>query len=181
MGKQDETTTKAPAQISRRQLFALWGTLITVLGTSVVPKIIDAISDRPSIIEVQDMIAAQTKSLTVTANRGIDRLDALTALLNESDKAQSKLLGHVEAMQAVVQRCCTRHVRDAVERLASRTTSKSPKKNPILVLTPPPLLMSSEDSDDEGVDPEEMKSNVTQQQKLPPFDPAWIQRQAVKE
>lgn len=131
--------------ISRRQLFAIWGTLITVLGTSVVPKIIDVLNDRPSITEVQDMIAEQTKALTVTVNLHTDRMEKLSSDYHRLDKSFARLSGLHEALGDIVGNCCTKQTK-AVVRLAKPVVKRS------IV--------------------------IKRQQKLPKFNPAWIQKKA---
>ena len=145
---------KPLVNVSRKQLFALWGTLITVLGTSVVPKIIDMLSDRPSITEVQDMIAEQTKALTQTVNRLIDRADKLRENLHEQDKMLSRLEGLEESSSEVVRDCCTRRVRDVAKRLSHKSKPMATGKS----RAPPVVLIPK--------------------QKLPQFDPKWIQQKA---
>lgn len=170
--------------MSRKHLFALWGTLITVLGTSVVPKIIDMLSDRPSVTEVQDMIAEQTKVLTQTVNKNIDALKELDDGLHELDKGLAHLKGLDESLREVVRDCCTRRIRNVEARLKPVATKPEPKPEvpaAMLVSGPP----SPEDIAKKLMEKikekkaDEAKGPATQQQqKLPEFDPKWIQQKA---
>ena len=94
--------------LSRKHLFALWGTLITVLGTAVVPKVIDALSDRPSVVDVQDMIAKQTKALTAATKRNIATIEKLRDVSVSIQTQLAKVEGCVETVEKIVRDCCTR-------------------------------------------------------------------------
>jgi hypothetical protein len=188
LGKQDETSPKKDvklANMSRKHLFALWGTLITVLGTSVVPKIIDMLSDRPSVTDVQDMIAEQTKVLTQTVNKNIDALKELDDGLHELDKGLAHLQGLDESLREVVRDCCTRRIRNMEARLKP-TPGPEPKPKPeplssaIVTLGPDGIDVSEAAKKlMEKLKADEAKGPaMQQQQKLPEFNPKWIQQKA---
>jgi len=183
LGKQDEAAVakvSSSARMSRKHLFALWGTLITVLGTSVVPKIIDMLSDRPSVTQVQDMIAEQTKVLTETVNRHIDGMDGFENALHELDKNLSHLKGLEESLREVVRDCCTRRVRNAAVRLSPAKHDK-PEAVSVAVrrsVVPRTPQVPAADADKVVDEDDDEDVPVQVQQKLPDFNPEWIQQKA---
>jgi hypothetical protein len=195
LGKQDQTTPKtgASAKMSRKHLFALWGTLITVLGTSVVPKIMDLMSDRPSVTQVQDMIAKQTQVLTETANRHIDEMDKFENKVHELDKSLSRMEGLGESLREVVRDCCTRRIRHLERRLQPKPVAAKPAAKPHGPkddVSPAAMLVSHVEED---MSPEEFlrvfrekmekdrkasEGKEAAQQKLPAFNHRWMQQKS---
>jgi hypothetical protein len=57
---------------SRKQMWALWVAVATALGGTGVPKLIEAFSNKPTVEQVQSMIAQQTSVLTEAHNAGVD-------------------------------------------------------------------------------------------------------------
>jgi hypothetical protein len=53
-------------------MWALWVAVATALGGTGVPKLIEAFSNKPSVAQVQQMIAQQTSVLTEAHNAGVD-------------------------------------------------------------------------------------------------------------
>ena len=152
--------------ISRKHLFALWGTLITVLGTSIVPKIIDYLSDRPSVTDVQDMIAVQTEALTKVTKQNIETLKELRDVSVELQKQQARIEGCVETLEKIIRDCCTRRGRPG-----GRIPALTPMRSP-------PEAGESADEPDKAKPHPVMKIKVHEPgEKLPDFKAPWVQQE----
>ena len=156
--------------LSRKHLFALWGTLITVLGTAVVPKIIDALSDRPSVVDVQDMIAKQTKALTEATTQNMVTIEKLRDAAVDLQTQLAKIEGCVDTMEKVVRDCCTRSVVHVMSRPASVPRVLHVK-----------LPEEKDGSAAEEISPEKpvvkmLVRDSPVQNKLPEFKAPWLQQ-----
>lgn len=107
--KQDH---KAPG---RKQMLALWVAVATALGSQGIPKIVEVLENKPSIEQVQTMIARQTEKLTAAQNTSVDALKELHAAVAKlQDKCAEQrsrvdqLEGKVGTMYDVMRDCCTR-------------------------------------------------------------------------
>ncbi len=89
-------------------LAALWITAVTSLMTTVIPKIIDMLSTKPTIEQVNTMIGAQTQVITKTLNQVIDALKALTSNQDAYNTRLAKMEGMKEAESSMLEACCLR-------------------------------------------------------------------------
>lgn len=87
---------------------ALWTAVLTALGSTGIPRIVELLENKPSVEKVQELIAAQTEALTKELNRLVDATkdlgDKLVAL--KSELAVQK--GRNEVQETVIQTCCTK-------------------------------------------------------------------------
>lgn len=107
--KQDH---KAPG---RKQMWALWAAVATALGSQGIPKIVELLENKPSVEQVQAMIAKQTEKLTVAQNTSVDAFKELnTTVVKLQDKCveQRSRVDQLESktgtMYDVMRDCCTR-------------------------------------------------------------------------
>jgi len=166
MAKEKNEQKQNGKLLSRKHLFALWGTLITVLGSAVVPKIIDYVSDRPSVIDVQDMIAVQTEALTKVTKENIDTIKELRDASVELQKQLARIGGCVDTLEKMVRDCCTRR---------GRHGSRIPAVVPFVG----PVGPGEEAEGATGPDPKPvMKIKVHEPgEKLPEFNAPWVQKE----
>jgi hypothetical protein len=113
---------ESPAPPGRKQMWALWVAAITALGSTGIPKIVEMLENKPSVEQVQNIVAEQTKKLTDTVNtlvdavKGIsDDVGGLKNMVPHTRGVVDGLLGRLDLLQDVLRDCCTR--RDVRERL----------------------------------------------------------------
>ena len=112
---------KAP---SRRQMISLWIAVATALGSQGIPAIVELLENKPSVEQVQAMIAKQTEVLTNAQNTDVDaikeldrRLEELAEACGEHRTITGQLEGRTELLKEVLRDCCTRRsVRERLER-----------------------------------------------------------------
>lgn len=128
----------------KKQMWALWIAIATALGSQGIPKIVELLENKPSVEQVQTMIAKQTEVLTRAQRASVDafkdldeRLDALATACGEHRTITGKLEGRTELLKEVLRGCCTRsRARERLERPeesprpADRVPTASPEKSP---------------------------------------------------
>jgi hypothetical protein len=102
------------------------------LGSTGIPKLVELLSTRPSVEQVQDMIAKQTEALTTAQNAGVDALRNLDRTLQQiRDKLDAHLEtsggveGRLSFMQDILRNCCTKAA--AVEAVVKAVAPPPPK------------------------------------------------------
>jgi len=110
---------------------ALWATALGSLMTTAVPKIIDAFSSKPSVAQVQTMIADQADKLTKTLNSLIDSARALNANQEAHNTRISKLEGDTQLLHDIVLPCCIKQ--------STVNQAKPPALTPVVVEPPAPM------------------------------------------
>jgi len=88
---------------SRVNMIALWAAVLTALGSQGVPKVVELLSSRPSVDQVQQMIATQTEDLTKKFNELVDALTALTGKLADAQKITGDLTAAVASIENQVE------------------------------------------------------------------------------
>lgn len=121
--KQDDKKTLKEKLNGKKQMIVLWTTVLGLFGTTGIPKIIEMLESKPSVGQVQTMIAQQTEELSAAQRVSVDAMkhfgtelerarDALDRFREEFPVVQSR----VELLHEVLRDCCTR--RRARDRLA---------------------------------------------------------------
>jgi hypothetical protein len=128
----------------RKQMWALWIAIATALGSQGIPKIVELLENKPSVEQVQTMIAKQTGELTQAQRASVDafkdldeRLDALATACGEHRTITGQLEERTEIFKEILWDCCTRsRARKRLERLeesprpADRVPTVSHGKSP---------------------------------------------------
>jgi len=81
-----------------RQAIALWTAVLTALGSTGIPKIVELLENKPDVEDVQKMIAQQTESLTEATNRLMDASSGMVERVHEVELSVAKLQGIVLAL-----------------------------------------------------------------------------------
>lgn len=113
---------KAPG---RKQMISLWIAVATALGSQGIPKIVELLENKPSVEDVQAMIARQTEALTKAQNKAVDVIQALDARIHELAGAcaehrtiTGQLEERTELLKEILRDCCTRqHIRKRLEKI----------------------------------------------------------------
>lgn len=99
----------------KKQMWALWVAVATALGGTGIPKIVELLENKPSVEQVQTMIAKQTEKLTAAQNTSVDAFKELNATVGKlQDKCTEQrarvdqLEGKTGTMYDVMRDCCTR-------------------------------------------------------------------------
>lgn len=126
-----------PKTPSRRQMAALWIAVATALGSQGIPKIVELLENKPSVEDVQAMIARQTEALTKAQNDSVDAIKELDERIRELTEAcaehraiTGQLEGRTELLKEVLRDCCTRQrIRERLDKpKASEETESTPKE-----------------------------------------------------
>jgi len=136
MVEQEKPTTKQDHRaLGRKQLWAIWIAIGTALGSTGIPKVVELLNTRPSVEQVQGMIADQTEALTKAQNAGVDALRNLDRTLQQiRDKLDDHLLasgsaeGRLSLMQDILRNCCTKAA--AIEAVVKAVAPPPPKPTP---------------------------------------------------
>ncbi len=125
----EQKVTKVPG---RKQMTALWIAILTALGSTGIPKIVELVDSKPSAAEVQQMIATQTKDVSKQLNIAIDALKENTDTLKSYEKRLIRLETKMELVFARVVRYVPKEtVKKAV---AAAVKLSKPKKSPAMLL-----------------------------------------------
>ncbi len=122
-GKSSKKTLREKLD-GKKQMIVLWTTVLGLFGTTGIPKIITMIGSKPSVAQVQTMIAQQTEELSKAQRTSVDAMkhfsddlertrDVLDRFREEFPVVQSR----VELLHEVLRDCCTRRrARDKLTR-----------------------------------------------------------------
>jgi hypothetical protein len=99
----------------KKQMIALWTTVLGLLSAEGIPAIVEALSDKPSTGQVQAMIGAQTEKLSKEQHVAVDAIKELDNKLSgfiddnsEHRTVTGRLEGTVSLLRDVLRDCCTR-------------------------------------------------------------------------
>lgn len=105
---------------SRKQMTALWAAVLTALGSQGIPKIVDLLENKPSIMQVQNMIAQQTTILTEAQHGMTDAIKEMDAKLDICRIDTEKLDERTEMLKEALRDCCSKtSIRERLEKLES--------------------------------------------------------------
>lgn len=100
-------------QIGKRQLIAMWTAIAAALGSTGIPKIIELLENKPSVAQVQTMIAKQTSDLTKEQHKAVDALAGMQEGLSSCQNTLGQLEERTSLLKEVLRDCCTRqHARE---------------------------------------------------------------------
>ncbi len=99
----------------KKQMIALWTTVLGLLSAQGIPAVVEALSDKPSTGQVQAMIGKQTQELTRAQHAGVAAIQEvdkkLSELLDDNSEHRTvtgRLEGTVSLLRDVLRDCCTR-------------------------------------------------------------------------
>ncbi len=126
---EEKQNTKLVAKLKRnKQAIALWTAVLTALSSTGIPRIVEMLDDRPSVEEVQLMIATQTEELS-KANHGM--VDSSAGMLKKIDQLEKKVhqtelsVARLEGVVTTIARHSRRHpVRAIIEELKADIIEK---------------------------------------------------------
>lgn len=165
----------------KKQMIVLWTTVLGLFSTTGIPKIIELFENKPSVEQVQTMIAYQTEKLSASQNATIDALKQLDEELDRTrdclDRFREEfpaVSSRVELIQEVLRDCCTRRRSiESLEKLAEKPRAPvKPEPKPELVPAHPDnifKIMSTHEIP--------KKNPVQMLQKVPMFKQDNIQQQ----
>ena len=120
--KQNDKKTLKERLEGKKQMIVLWTTVLGLLSAEGIPAVVKMLSEKPSVEQVQAMIAKQTEELTQAQRDGVDAIKELDKKLSElrdncveHRTITGQLEGRTEFLKEVLRDCCTR--RRARERL----------------------------------------------------------------
>ena len=108
----DTSSPKAP---SKKHMVTLWVAIATALGSQGIPKIIEILDTKPTVEQVQSIVAKQLEALSHEQPMTVEAIKELYARMLVIEARVSETCGKVDVMRDVLSKCCTR--RNAVRRL----------------------------------------------------------------
>jgi len=173
--KQNSKTGLKGKLEGKKHLIVLWTTVLGLFGTTGIPKIIELLENKPSIEQVQTMIAIQTEKLSSAQNNTADMLNQLDKELERTrdcvDRFREEFPGvrsRVELIQDVLRDCCTR--RRALEKLREDPRPQPESTDTSSFLEAPSKLFKI-------MAPTKNKSPINKLVKVPEFKQENIQQQ----
>lgn len=141
--KQDSTPP------SKKHMVTLWVAVATALGSTGVPKIVDMLDTKPSVEQVQTIVAKQLAALSKEQPVAVAAIHELDARLDDIEQRLAETCGQVDVVRDVLADCCTR--RQALRKLvrAHKGGAKpemAPPPEPNGVMLAPPAKLFKKDS-----------------------------------
>jgi hypothetical protein len=177
----------------KKQMLVLWTAVLTALGSTGIPKVIEMLETKPSTAQVQVMIAKQTEALTDELNDVIDALKVVEKAIADTDASEGttrtamiKLETRSEMVQDILHTCCTRSV-DRVESTLTVVPEPSYAGTGMGALYSGghsgtvTMTVRAPSKPDEGYEVEKEKKPFARLKKLPKFDQQKIQTQLQEE
>lgn len=136
MGEPGQKKTLKERLEGKKQMIALWTTVLGLLSAQGIPAVVEALSDKPSHAQVQAMIAKQTTVLTQEQRNAVDAIKDLdkkiSDLIDDNSEHRTvtgRLEGTVSLLRDVLRDCCTRrHVRERLDRKPEDLTMEASPK-----------------------------------------------------
>lgn len=175
--KQNGRRTLKERLEGKKQMIALWTTVLGLLSAQGIPAIVEALNDKPSTGQVQAMIGSQTEKLTnaqrdaVEAIRELDkRLGELLDDNSEHRTVTGRLEGTVSLLRDVLRDCCTR--KRARERLKEEPPVVGVRAPPVTHEGHAVIYVESDDPVKNFMDIMSIKKKlpVERLEKVPAFD-----------
>lgn len=115
-----------PKRKGRAATITLWTAVITTMGTTTIPQIVELLSSKPSTAQVQGMIASQTKKHTERLNKLIEVGKRLRKKVGDLEGRSSELEASLDLIARSLASCCSSgELRHKVMRL-EKLTEKMP-------------------------------------------------------
>jgi hypothetical protein len=123
--------------LSRAHMLSIWAAIATALGSQGIPKIVDLLEDKPSVEQVQAIVASQVEKVTTALNQVIAAAKERGEQLRGLEQLAARLEGQLEVLRS---ECCGR-LRPSHRPVSSAAPLvKAPKKDKMLddVIEPVP-------------------------------------------